>query len=105
MITASDVRAFGRFGAHISDSVIERCLDVAEVEAAKYSERVGDLLDHLTLMWACHLVALTERQPVSVRQDALMISYESLGGDGGLHETTYGREVERLIGLRRPKVI
>lgn len=106
MITVSDVRAFGRFGDHVTDAVLQRCLDAANAEADKYVGRVGeDQKDYLVLMWACHIASLTERQPTSVRQDALMISYESLGGDGGLHETTYGREVERLIGLRRPKVV
>lgn len=106
MITIEDIRAFGRFGDHVTDAVLQRCLDAAQIEAAKYSSRVGpDLFDHLVLMWACHIVSLTERQPVGVRQDALMVSYESLGGDGGLCETTYGREVGRLINLRRPKVL
>lgn len=106
MITVSDVRLFGRFGEHISDSVLQHCLGAAEAEVARYGERIPvDLRDHAVLMMACHLVSLAERQPVSVRQDALMISYETLGGDGGLRETTYGREFERLIVMRTPKVI
>lgn len=104
-LTVTQVRSYGRFGDHIPDSTILHCISVAQKEAARYAERVGNLLDHLELMWACHLVSLVDRQPVSVRQDALMISYESLGGDGGLDETSYGREVKRLLSLRVPKVI